>query len=271
MQILVKNSKMEGYDKFYVVAVQATPEGDVTTTLEGGVFSGSSLFTIFEQQVLSWSMTETVTLTLYGEKDGKTYYGATVSASVADLAIAKLAAYTTAGDTTAVRALVDMLNYGAAVQTAYSHNAENLPNANLGEYADKGTTAEPEMTAENDIGEAGSVKVYLNSISMKSKVELQLMVKTSALETAEAKATLNGEKVDVVYNAMNETYTVIKVAVGAANMRDTYTIALYDANGNAVTAVYNVSVEGYAKAQLGGTYNDVVIAMMRYGDSVAAI
>ena len=46
---------------------------------------------------------------------------------------------------------------------------------------------------------------------------------------------------------------------------------LYDANGKAVTSVYNVSVEAYGKAQLSGANKDVVIAMMRYGDSVAAL
>ena len=43
-----------------------------------------------------------------------------------------------------------------------------------------------------------------------------------------------------------------------------------DANGNAVTPVYQLTVEAYAKNQIGGAYEAVAVAMMRYGDSVAA-
>jgi hypothetical protein len=54
-------------------------------------------------------------------------------------------------------------------------------------------------------------------------------------------------------------------------MREVYTISINDANGTPVTAVYNVSVEAYGAGQLSGAKADVVIAMMRYGDSVAAL
>ena len=64
--------------------------------------------------------------------------------------------------------------------------------------------------------------------------------------------------------------TVLRVAVGAAEMRETFTIALYDADGNAVTTVYTVSVEAYAKTLIGGSQNEVAVTMMRYGDAVAA-
>ena len=64
---------------------------------------------------------------------------------------------------------------------------------------------------------------------------------------------------------------MVKVAVGAANMRDTYTIALYDAEGNAVTQIYEVSVEAYAQTQVEGVNPDVAIALMRYGDAVYAL
>lgn len=47
--------------------------------------------------------------------------------------------------------------------------------------------------------------------------------------------------------------------------------ALYDADGNAVSVVYKVSIEAYGQAQLGGDKADVVNAMMKYGDAVAAI
>ena len=54
-------------------------------------------------------------------------------------------------------------------------------------------------------------------------------------------------------------------------MRDTFTIALCTAKGGIVSQVYKVSVEAYGQAQLGTENNDVVIAMMRYGDAVSAL
>jgi hypothetical protein len=218
-------------------------------------------------------MTEEVTLTLYGVKDGVTFQGQSVTTSVKTLAMSKLAAYNEAGMTQAVTALVDMLNYGAAVQTAFNHNAAVLPNADLGDYAAMGTATTPEFNATNAITGEGAVAVVKDSISMQAKVEIQLLF-AGDISAYTAKATVGGEEVAVIVDteSMSELgYTIVRVAVGAANMRDTYTIALYDAEGNAVTQVYEVSVEAYGQAQLGGEYNDVVIAMMRYGDAVAAL
>ena len=37
-----------------------------------------------------------------------------------------------------------------------------------------------------------------------------------------------------------------------------------------VSVNYHLNVEASAKGLLGGTYNDVIVAMMRYGDAVKA-
>ena len=108
---------------------------------------------------------------------------------------------------------------------------------------------------------------------MQAKVEIQLMFAVD-ISAYTVKATVGGADAPVVIDT--ETmgaygWTIVRVAVGAAKMREAFTIALYDANGNAVSQVYNVSVEAYGSAQIGGIYNDVIIAMMRYGDSVAAL
>jgi predicted secreted protein len=147
----------------------------------------------------------------------------------------------------------------------------SLPNADLGDYV--GTTTTPEFGATNSITGEGTVAVAKDSISMRAKVEIQLLF-TGDISAYTAIATVGGENAAVTVDT--ETYaeygwTMVKVAVSAAKMRDTYTIALYDAEGNPVTQVYDVSVEAYGAAQVGGQYNDVVIAMMRYGDSVAAL
>ena len=105
---------------------------------------------------------------------------------------------------------------------------------------------------------------------MRDKVEIQLMFKASFMEGKTCVATLNGEEVAVEYTPYS-SFIICRVAVGASQMRDTFKIAVYDAAGNAASYVYEVSVEAYGKAQLGTDNNDVVIAMMKYGDAVAAL
>jgi hypothetical protein len=272
MQILVTSAVAKNYDRVWIEAVQADPAGDITTTLEG-VSYYYNFYLKFEQQVLSWSMAENITLTLYAEKDGKTVKGETFSGSVENLALEKIAAYATASNITAVTALVDMLNYGAAVQKAFNHNILTLPNTDLGLFTDMGTTAVPGFNAENTKTGTGTVVIAKDSISMQAKVEIQLLFQVD-ISAYTVSAKVAGTDAPVVvdtekYGAFG--WTLVKVAVGADKMRQSFTISLIDANGNPVTQILNASVEAYGKAQLGGAYNDVVVAMMRYGDSVAAL
>lgn len=268
MQVLMQNSVANGYEKVYVIAVQQTPDGIVESTCKSIPYT--SKVTVFDHPIVSWSMTDQVTLTLYGEKDGIVYQGSSITTNVKDLTMEKLALYEARNDMDRCRIFVDMLNYGAAVQVAYDYNATNLPNADLGNFAQYGTTGDPLLGAENDVSEAGSVKIYKDNISLQDRVEFQLMVKTSALEGMTVKATLAGEDVDVTYMEAGN-YTIIRVAVKAAHMRDTYTIGIYNENGDPVSSVYNVSVEAYAATKLIDPKVAAYMAMMRYGDAVAVI
>ena len=74
-----------------------------------------------------------------------------------------------------------------------------------------------------------------------------------------------------VINTSNHLYNLAWLQnAGVFGNTVTY-FKLADANGNPVTSVYKVSVEAYGKGQLTGARADVVVAMMRYGDSVAAL
>ena len=216
---------------------------------------------------MAWSMAESVAITLYGVKGDEVYKGETINTSVEALALAKIADYESKGNSQACTALVDMLNYGAAVQVSENHNADACPDA--GDYAKYATSIDPTFDATNVVSGTG-IAAAVNSVSMQAKVEIQLMFKTSDMAGRDFIAMVNGEEAAVEYTPYS-SYTICRVAVGASQMRDTFTIALYDANGNAVSAVYEVSVEAYGQAQLSGDKANVVIAMMKYGDSVAAI
>jgi hypothetical protein len=129
-------------------------------------------------------------------------------------------------------------------------------------------SAEPVITGS---GKANPAKVAL---SMQDKVELQFIYlkKTYGdLSNYTIKVTLNGLVQDYfIDTTSSDSAAVIRVAVGAANMRATYVFELYDAQDNLVSKTHNVCVEAYAKSQLGGTYNDVAVGMMRYGDAITA-
>ena len=271
IQLMFQNSKAKNYDKYYVEITQITPEGPVTTISAGAPFPGyETTFTLFEQQIVSWSMTEQVTMTILAEKNGVVYQGASITTTVEELALEKAAGY--AGkDEARCRTMVDVLNYGAAVQVAFDHNAANLPNTKLGDLAQYGTQTQPEMTAENVISGSGAAKVAANNISLQDKVEFNFMVKDTTLASYTPKATLNGAEVAYQITSVGSGYSVVRVAIGAANMRSTYTFALYDADGNVASKVYNVSAEAYAKSLLTGTTGAAYVAMMQYGDSVASI
>jgi len=268
MQLLVNGSLADTYDELYVEAIQIDPvKGAVTTKLVGMPYYGAYL--LFDQKILSWSMAEEVTLTMYGVKDGVVYVGQSYTASVESLALSMLPK--NASNAKVCRILVDMLNYGAAVQTTFNHNADYLPNTNLGEYADMGTAGDPEMSATNSSTGTGSVSILQTSVSMQSKVEIQLAF-TGDISAYTPKATIGAKELTCVVDA--DTYaaygmTAIRIAIGAANMRDTVTFALYDGE-TPVTAVQSISVEALVKNLTTSAQGNVILAMMRYGDAVAA-
>jgi len=267
MQILIRNGDVSKYDSVYVIAEQETPNGIVKTKLEGIPFYGA--YQVFDHQVVSWSMTEDVTMILCGEVDGKVYRGATLTGSVQSLAMQMILKYA-ASDADNCRVLVDMLNYGAAVQSLFNYNADKLANAELGELAAFGTAEKPAFAATNVIAGTGKVKVLVDNISLQSKVEIQLLF-SADISAYTAKATVNGSETVVILDKTSYAeygWTLLRVPIKANQMRDTFTVALYDADGNPVTQVYNVSAEGYATARLNSTYHALDVALMRYGDSV---
>lgn len=270
LQPYIRKTAVAAFDSFYVEAVQATINGDETEILEG---VAASNFYMFRKQILSWDMTDVVTFTLYAEKDGILYRGETVSTSVEALALDKLAGYATS-DLIRARALVDMLNYGSIVQTQYSHNAENLPNRNLGEYASLGTTDNPEVTATYSVTGEASVPVYRFAMSMQSKVELQFVFKNVDVSAYELRYTVDGVTTTIKGTdfSVNGTMYFAKVAIKASNMRKEYTVALYDpATDLPVSEVYTCSVESYINSKLGSSLDELYYAVMKYGDAVAAI
>ena len=263
LQFLLRKSVYDSYDSLYVEAVQATPDGDVTEVLPAIPYASS--YYVFDKQILSWSMTERVTITIRAEKDGIQYQSVPVTYSVKELAMNAIAANYTANRLTTCRVLVDMLNYGAAVQEAFNHNATNLPNADLGSYSDLGTSETPTFSATNSITGTGAVKVYQVALSNQSKVELQMLFKATDVDGCEIRYTVDGvtNTIDASEFVAYGSYKYVRIAFKAANLRKVHTIALYNKEtGEAVTQVYDVSVEGYAESMLAGNTQELYLSLI---------
>ena len=153
MQVLISGSTAANYEKVYVKAVQQTPEGDVESILEGTPYFGYYL--LFEQQISAWSMSENVSLTLCAENDGVLYEGMTISGSVQSLAMEKLATIQITGEHTMGTALVNLLNYGSSVQTAFDRNQDNLPNGDLDSYQPYGPNSNISLSMFEKFGVVG--------------------------------------------------------------------------------------------------------------------
>lgn len=272
LQSALLKTTVSGYDSFSVEAVQATPDGDVSETLSPVDYGA---YYVLDKQLLSWSMTEAVTLTIYAEKDGIQYKSVPVTYTVADLAISKIAEYYGKNNLDACKILVNMLNYGAEVQKAFNHNADNLANVNLDKYASLGTSETPVINATVVKSGTGTVTVLQDSISLGSKVDIMFMFNTSDVSGCELRYTIGGNTSVISaddFEPYTDYYRYTSFAIRAADMREQITIALYNSTtGEPVTQVYTTSVEAYAMKHLGGEKNDVVITMMKYGDAVKAL
>ena len=142
----------------------------------------------------------------------------------------------------------------------------------MGDYASKATAEDPAFEAVNSQSGEGTIAIYRDSVSMQSKVEMQVIFNVD-VSAYELRYTVNGVTTTIPSSEFTVTkFTKVAIGIPASNMRAEYEIALYDpATGEAVTPVLTRTVEAYAKNALEGNYRAVVIAMLKYGDAIAAL
>lgn len=276
VQPIMLTSVVKNYDSYYVEAVQYPVGSDPIVTILEPTADSVAAYNVYVLPMLPRAMTDKLTLTIYAEKDGVMYQSAVLETSIADLTMDKIVEYQGKDDLGACKVLVDLLNYGAEVKKAFNYDVENLPNADLGTLAALGTQGNPVISATASNTGSGKVRVYQNTLSMGSRVEVQFVFMANTVAGYELHYTLNGETVEIPASEFDtETVAGAAVAIFALkprNFRDQLTIGLYDpATGEPVSAVYTTSVEAYAKSNMDqGKYIDLVNAMMNYGDSVLA-
>ena len=164
---------------------------------------------------------------------------------------------------------VDMLNYGAAAQTYFGYDPENLANAQLTEEQKAYATAAYET--QNNLaagpGRAGT------ALTLKSRISLDFIFSnevigadTTGLYAIAAYTNHYGEKVETridVFQAYDEENTYVSVpGLAVADYAQAVTCTVYDAEGNAIAWATD-SVEGYIH-RMSGTLPAVVDAIIKF-------
>jgi len=261
LQMSVLQSAVTSYSKVYVEA-----NGEI---IEGMDYLG--LLYVFDKQIMIPDMTQEVTFTLYGMKDGRRYEGQTVTCSVEGVALAKLASYEKQGNEQVCTVLVDMLNLGAAAQMFLAYDAP-LPDRYLGDYAKYATITDSVLTVDNVQSGNGNVKTFTIGMSLQSKIEINMGF-LQDLSKLKVSVTIDGEEQQYLVDNYSG-YSILRIPVGATKLRKVYTVNIYDiSTGEKVSPTFTVSAEGTAKGKIEDSKSsDLLIklmnAMMRYGDAV---
>lgn len=225
-------------------------------------------------------MNDTISATMYATKDGELYASATRTYSVAEYSYSMLELYSADQYAELRTLLVDLLNYGAASQWYTGYNVDNLVNENLTDAQKQWGTAEtpalesvlntayetvesPKATwrgAGLQLNDAVSVRLSFKTDNVEN---LKVVVKTDSQEW-----TLDTD--EFVEN--NGAYYVYFNGLHAGQMRETFYITIYEGN-TAVSNTARYSIESYAEQKVNDfdlDLADLVVAMMKYGDSANA-
>ena len=178
---------------------------------------------------------------------------------------------------------VDLLNYGAAAQQYTGHKTDALVNADLSAAQQAlGTSAMPSLSAggkgltvySNIYSEA---TWYAAGLNLGDSITVKFMFYAENIEGLTARFKFMGKTYDVGSDKFVELeeniYAVFFDGVLANQMREIVEATFYK-NGTVASQTASYSVEAYANVK--STDSDtklanLVIAMMKYGDSAAAI
>ena len=270
---------------------QVKPTGTVESTLTENIAadlvdSNNNQRYVFEYTLAAAMMNDSITATVYGVKDDVVYTGATIEGwSVKAGALTQLATYYPYIKYAAYKnrciMLVDMLNYGAEAQNTFGYNADNLVNADLdAKYAALATATTPTIEDTSSVTANGlsSAYVYGNpAIGAETTIQLQVRFKMPSKTTSNYEAHISyGDKNIVIdgsefYDAGTTLYpTMIYDGLQAGEVRTLIKITIYEkSTGKPISETYTMSIESTASFMIGGPFNDLMIALMKFGDATA--
>ena len=263
-------SILAGYSDPYVVFSADGRE----TKVEGVLKDGTYVFSF--RDIAPDRLGDTVTAILYATKDGQVAASAPRSYSVQEYCLTMMEK--NPDDTELCNLLADILHYGAAAQAYTGYNTGSLVNSGV----TGGTEGTPELADHRSIGtELENPEVTWNGGGLRLEESIAVRLKFTAADTAglEAKLFVDGEEVASSVSFLptgdkEDQHYVYFRCFTADRMRQQFQVVFY--RGDApVSNTLNYSMESYICSMANGTetsqaLKDLVIAAIRYGDSVSA-
>ncbi len=298
MNFYARDTVLEGCENPYVVFTKAiySSNGNITgyetekvsSFVRKADYSGVLCHCFRFDGVKAYEMGSQVTATLYAYKDGVLYKGAVVDYSVFKYASNMLKK---TSDDALKTLLVDALNYGAAAQTYFEYNQENLVNEDLTEeQAALATAQNPAVTSCTELikNEGATVSFKAVSLVLKDKVtfnyylnlanyngdieDLELRISYTNAYGEEDTAVIDGS--DFAYRRYtdgNYYYVANFSELYAFQMREICSAEVYSKTTDTVissTVLY--SIESYVASKTNSDQNALVQLlwdMMKYGDA----
>ncbi|MBR6682195.1 MAG: hypothetical protein IKL40_04340, partial [Clostridia bacterium] len=235
-------------------------------------------------------MGNNIAVRLYAEYDGAEYlcdeYATYSVKEYCDGQLRRLENATSSKDVVTRTLIVDILNYGAALQVYNNYKTDALVNSHLTETQKSwgSTTYEPFEKITEQTGTENGFAWNCTSLLLADAVNPTVDFTVSSLEGitivvkyAGKTVTYEDLKVDGVTLKSTNTENRYKLvtALGAHQMREPITFEAYK-DGVLISKTLTTSVESYAFAKSDPATEkypglaNLVIAMMKYGDSVAA-
>lgn len=273
-----KNSQYTGY----YVKFSINNNGIKTTTAYPSS-SSNNTYANFRFAVPAPLMTETISATVYGVKDGVVYRGNPVEFTVQESVFTQLDNAYKVYDTNLkavkqIDLLLSLLKYGAEAQLQFEKNMDNLATDGLkDEYVALMKTTTPEFRDASPVDESGKEAVLNNmglmlqeKINMYGNFKLQSAVTDLAAYTVVVEHTKSsGETVSYTMGHENLTVSEKYITfyfdkIAPSQMRDDIEITLYR-NGEAVSATYTRTGDMIVKDVLSGNIA-LRDAIMNYAD-----
>lgn len=261
-----------GYDNYYVSVTVGDGEAQILTAAS---FERTE-YAIAQLKITAPEMTKSIKAVIFAEKDGELYHSEVDLWSVRDGVMEMMAEPTNDAHMTL---MVDMLCYGAAAQTRWGIETDDLATALLTEeqlvYA---TTTVPELSATDSVIDTGADLItdfYCNA-ALQSTIELQFYINASKVENPEnleARITCEGKEGTTVVELTKfagSFYHFTYDEMYCNDVRVPIHVTIYDKTTNEpVSATYVTSIEANA-AKIATEQADMVNALMRFGDSAKA-
>ncbi|MBQ8474267.1 MAG: leucine-rich repeat protein, partial [Clostridia bacterium] len=227
-------------------------------------------------------MNETITATLYATLAGDEYSSSVHEYSIVTYAMNMLIRY--AGDGSYEKLctlLADMLIYGEMSQKYVGYKLDELATNQLTEeYLSFATSTLPEavsvLDTEYTVTENATVKITGAGLNLEDNVKLRFTLSAASADGLEVRITTDSGNSWVIdsedFVRSGNAYLVYLDELSMGQLREKVYVTVYSGDV-AVSNTVRYSIESYAANKLegdGSALSDLLVAMMKYGDSATA-